>query len=45
MKEIFFVRHGQASFGKENYDQLSELGVEQSKKLGEYLQKEVKGVN
>lgn len=40
MKEIFFVRHGQASFGKENYDQLSELGVEQSKKLGEYFLKE-----
>jgi len=40
VKEIFFVRHGQASFGKENYDQLSELGVEQSKKLGEYFLKE-----
>ena len=40
MKEIFFVRHGQASFGKENYDELSELGVLQSKKLGEYFQKE-----
>ncbi len=43
MKEIFFVRHGQASFGKENYDELSELGTLQSKNLGEYFQKE--GIN
>ena len=40
MKEIFFVRHGQASFGKENYDELSDLGIFQSIKLGDYFQKE-----
>ena len=34
------MRHGQASFGKENYDNLSHLGLIQSKRLNEYLQKE-----
>lgn len=37
MSEIYFVRHGQASFGSSNYDQLSELGHEQSRLLGEYF--------
>ncbi|MBW1898934.1 MAG: histidine phosphatase family protein, partial [Deltaproteobacteria bacterium] len=31
------IRHGQASFGKENYDQLSKRGVDQSRILAEYL--------
>ncbi|MEA3470836.1 MAG: histidine phosphatase family protein [Thermodesulfobacteriota bacterium] len=31
------VRHGQASFGKTNYDRLSERGVIQSRILGEFL--------
>jgi broad specificity phosphatase PhoE len=31
---IYLVRHGQASFGKTEYDELSELGVEQSRLLG-----------
>jgi broad specificity phosphatase PhoE len=31
------VRHGQASFGKENYDQLSEKGRKQCEILAEYL--------
>jgi broad specificity phosphatase PhoE len=31
------IRHGQASFGKENYDKLSERGVDQSRILAEYL--------
>lgn len=31
------IRHGQASFGSENYDQLSELGLRQSKLLAEHL--------
>jgi broad specificity phosphatase PhoE len=31
------VRHGQASFGKENYDQLSERGLKQCGILAEYL--------
>lgn len=29
MSELILVRHGQASFGKENYDQLSDLGEQQ----------------
>lgn len=31
------IRHGQASFGAENYDQLSARGLEQSRILAEYL--------
>ncbi|MBN1495182.1 MAG: histidine phosphatase family protein [Spirochaetes bacterium] len=37
MSTIFFLRHGQASFGKDNYDELSETGVRQSKLLARYL--------
>ncbi|WP_100643014.1 histidine phosphatase family protein [Alteromonas facilis] len=37
MAEIILVRHGQASFGKANYDKLSELGIQQSQWLGEHL--------
>jgi len=37
MSRLLFIRHGQASLGKANYDQLSELGVQQSQWLGEYL--------
>ncbi|GIZ51416.1 histidine phosphatase family protein [Noviherbaspirillum aridicola] len=37
MGQIYLVRHGQASFGSSNYDQLSELGVTQSKLLGQWL--------
>jgi broad specificity phosphatase PhoE len=36
MSVLFMVRHGQASFGAANYDQLSELGFKQSALLGEY---------
>ena len=36
MAEIFLVRHGQASFGAENYDKLSDLGFKQAVLLGEY---------
>ncbi|WGL16538.1 histidine phosphatase family protein [Microbulbifer bruguierae] len=36
MPEIFAVRHGQASFGSDNYDQLSELGWQQARWLGEH---------
>ncbi len=35
MAELILVRHGQASFGAENYDKLSELGWRQSRWLGE----------
>ncbi|HUQ00698.1 MAG TPA: histidine phosphatase family protein [Aeromicrobium sp.] len=34
MSVLLLVRHGQASFGKRNYDALSELGHEQSRVLG-----------
>ncbi len=37
MSILFLVRHAQASFGAENYDALSELGVRQSRWLGEYF--------
>jgi len=36
MAELYLVRHGQASFGAENYDELSSAGVAQSRWLGEY---------
>ena len=36
MGAIYLVRHGQASFGAENYDQLSALGMEQARLLGEW---------
>lgn len=37
MASIYLVRHGQASFGSDNYDQLSPLGRRQSALLGEGL--------
>jgi len=37
MSEIFFLRHGQASFGTDDYDRLSPLGVRQAKILARYL--------
>lgn len=37
MGQIFLVRHGQASFGSADYDQLSPLGVEQARALGEWF--------
>lgn len=37
MSEVYFVRHGQASFGSDNYDQLSEKGHLQARLLGEYF--------
>lgn len=37
MSAILLVRHGQASFGKADYDDLSELGARQSRVLGRAL--------
>ena len=37
MAELYLVRHGQASFGAENYDQLSPLGKQQASWLGQYF--------
>lgn len=37
MATIYLIRHGQASFGSDNYDQLSPLGQLQARRTGEYL--------
>lgn len=37
MASIYLIRHGQASFGAENYDELSTLGRLQATLTGEYL--------
>jgi len=37
MAILYLVRHGQASFGADNYDVLSELGRRQAQRLGQYL--------
>ncbi len=37
MGAIVLIRHGQASFGAEDYDRLSDLGVAQSRRLGQAL--------
>jgi broad specificity phosphatase PhoE len=37
MQKIYFIRHGQASFGAQNYDQLSSLGLKQAAVLGQYI--------
>lgn len=37
MGSLVLIRHGQASLGAEDYDVLSELGVEQSRRLGGHL--------
>ena len=36
MGTLYLVRHGQASFGADDYDNLSALGQQQSVRLGEY---------
>jgi broad specificity phosphatase PhoE len=37
MGNLYLVRHGQASFGAEDYDQLSEQGIRQCERLGDYF--------
>lgn len=37
MGTLYLVRHGQASFGSDDYDRLSELGARQCERLGEYF--------
>ena len=39
MGALYLVRHGQASFGAADYDQLSELGARQCRRLGEHWQR------
>ena len=36
MASLYLIRHGQASFGADNYDALSELGMRQCRLLGEW---------
>jgi broad specificity phosphatase PhoE len=37
MPTLYLVRHGQASFGAEDYDHLSDLGHQQAEQLGRYF--------
>ncbi|MDD1016431.1 histidine phosphatase family protein [Pseudomonas rubra] len=37
MGSIYLIRHGQASFGADDYDVLSPVGIRQSQALGEHL--------
>jgi broad specificity phosphatase PhoE len=37
MSMIYMIRHGQASFGHENYDRLSPVGRQQARILGQFL--------
>lgn len=37
MSTLYLVRHGQASFGTDDYDRLSAIGREQGRLLGEYF--------
>jgi broad specificity phosphatase PhoE len=43
MGTLYLVRHGQASFGADDYDVLSALGQQQARRLGEYFKS--KGLN
>jgi broad specificity phosphatase PhoE len=37
MNEIYFIRHGQASFGQPSYDRLSKVGERQAELLGRHF--------
>ncbi|HEY2976396.1 MAG TPA: phosphoglycerate mutase family protein, partial [Burkholderiaceae bacterium] len=37
MGTLYLVRHGQASFGTDDYDRLSDLGTRQCERLGQYF--------
>ncbi|PXY22673.1 histidine phosphatase family protein [Prauserella muralis] len=39
MGAVYLVRHGQASFGADDYDRLSEVGAEQSAAVGKELRR------
>ncbi|TGD74132.1 histidine phosphatase family protein [Mangrovimicrobium sediminis] len=39
MSTLYLIRHGQASFGTEDYDRLSPLGRLQASRTGEYLRR------
>lgn len=38
---LYLIRHAQASYLSDNYDQLSELGIQQAKALGTFLSAEI----
>jgi broad specificity phosphatase PhoE len=40
MGNLYLVRHGQASFGAQDYDQLSALGAQQSVRLGAHFRQQ-----
>ena len=37
MSHVWLIRHGQASFGADDYDKLSDHGIRQARMLGEWL--------
>ena len=39
MSKIYLIRHGQASYLSDDYDNLSEKGIFQSEALGRYFEK------
>ncbi len=39
MGELWLIRHGQASFGSKDYDQLSEKGYRQAEMIGRYFKR------
>jgi len=43
MSELYLVRHAQASFGSDNYDQLSSLGYQQARWLGQHFRQQALG--
>lgn len=45
MGAVYLVRHGQASFGKRNYDALSKTGIQQSTVLGDSLRTRIPQVD
>jgi broad specificity phosphatase PhoE len=45
MGEIYLIRHGQASWGSDDYDNLSETGIVQSATLGRALKPHVRRVD
>lgn len=45
MGVIYLVRHGQASIGRTNYDQLSDTGKQQSEILGREMRRRIEDIN
>ena len=45
MGDLYLIRHGQASFGEENYDRLSPCGIRQAKILGRHMAGVLGGVD